>query len=203
MQGHWASSAPYYRCRFPAEYAIANHVSHPLNVTLRQDALLRPLDRWPGRKFGPPYLPTTIDELIASSAHGIEPQAIDGEIGAKIIDCDRKLARYRAALDAGAEPTSLVRWITETETERTRYEALRRAIPHHPKPRMTKDQLAKVVEDLADLIAVVRDADPADKSEIYTRLGLRLAYKPQDRTVRAGAHIGADSHWHFDGVRGP
>lgn len=30
MQGHWANNAPYYRCRFPAEYALANKVEHPL-----------------------------------------------------------------------------------------------------------------------------------------------------------------------------
>jgi site-specific DNA recombinase len=32
MQGHWANNAPYYRCRFPAEYALANRVEHPLSV---------------------------------------------------------------------------------------------------------------------------------------------------------------------------
>jgi hypothetical protein len=26
------------RCRFPAEYALANHIEHPLNVNLREDA---------------------------------------------------------------------------------------------------------------------------------------------------------------------
>ena len=27
MQSHWVNDAPYYRCRFPAEYALANRVS--------------------------------------------------------------------------------------------------------------------------------------------------------------------------------
>ena len=27
MQSHWINGTPYYRCRFPAEYALANHVS--------------------------------------------------------------------------------------------------------------------------------------------------------------------------------
>jgi hypothetical protein len=65
MQGHWANAAPYYRCRFPSEYALANHVGHPLNVTLRQDILLDPLDECLASKFGPEYLPGTIDELAA------------------------------------------------------------------------------------------------------------------------------------------
>ena len=70
---------------------------------------------------------------------------------------------------------------------------------------MTKDQIAAIVadlSDLSDLLAVLQDADPADKAEIYTRLRLRLTYKPQDSTIRAEARIGADSHWQFDGVRG-
>ena len=37
MQSHWANSAPYCRCRFPAEHALANRVEHPLNVCLRND----------------------------------------------------------------------------------------------------------------------------------------------------------------------
>jgi hypothetical protein len=56
MQGHWANAAPYYRCRFPAEYAVVNRIDHPLNVTLRQDAVLRPLDHWLAGKFEPRYL---------------------------------------------------------------------------------------------------------------------------------------------------
>jgi site-specific DNA recombinase len=38
MQWHWINAAPYYRCRFPAEYALASKISHPRNVYLRQDA---------------------------------------------------------------------------------------------------------------------------------------------------------------------
>ena len=38
MQGHWINAAPYYRCRFPAEYALASKISYPRNVYLRQDA---------------------------------------------------------------------------------------------------------------------------------------------------------------------
>ena len=39
MQSHWAYDVPYYRCRFPAEYALANRVQHPVNVYLREDQL--------------------------------------------------------------------------------------------------------------------------------------------------------------------
>ena len=35
MQSHTVNGIPYYRCRFASEYALANHVEHPLNVSLR------------------------------------------------------------------------------------------------------------------------------------------------------------------------
>jgi hypothetical protein len=45
-QGYWANAAAYYRCLFPSEYALANQVQHLHNVTLRQAAVLAPLDAW-------------------------------------------------------------------------------------------------------------------------------------------------------------
>jgi hypothetical protein len=104
MQGHWANAAPYYRCRFPNEYALANKITHPLNVTLRQDVLLGPLDGWLASKFESLHLPATIEELAAATNASMQADAGHDEIKAKIDDCDRKLTQYRAALDAGADP---------------------------------------------------------------------------------------------------
>jgi site-specific DNA recombinase len=68
---------------------------------------------------------------------------------------------------------------------------------------MTRKQIASVVTALGDILAVLRDADPADKVEIYGELGLRLTYQPGRRIVRAEAHLDQTSHWVFDSVRGP
>ncbi|WP_189129395.1 recombinase family protein [Wenjunlia tyrosinilytica] len=46
MQGTWNNGEPYYRCRFPAEYASANRIDHPRNVYLREQAVLGPLTSW-------------------------------------------------------------------------------------------------------------------------------------------------------------
>jgi hypothetical protein len=51
---------------------------------------------------------------------------------------------------------------------------------------------------------VLRAADPADKAEIYTQLGLRLTYQPDDNpAVRAEVRIASAQHWQFESVRGP
>jgi site-specific DNA recombinase len=160
MQGHWANAAPYYRCRFPSEYALANRISHPLNITLRQDALLAPLDEWLARKFDRPYLPATINELTAASAGPPEPHPQEDQIKAEIAKCDRKLDQYRATLDAGADPTTVARWITETEAERARHQAAMRAVPQRARQSMSRDEIASVVSALSDLLAVLRAADP-------------------------------------------
>jgi hypothetical protein len=47
VQGHWVNDAPYYRCRFPAEYALAYHVEHPLSVYLREAVIIGEVDGWP------------------------------------------------------------------------------------------------------------------------------------------------------------
>jgi site-specific DNA recombinase len=99
MQSHWVHDAPYYRCRFAAEYALANHVAHPLSVNLREDAVIGRIDRWLTREFAPHRLLGTISDLaavqFAESATGADDH---GESALKIAECDRKLTQYRAAL---------------------------------------------------------------------------------------------------------
>ncbi len=60
---------------------------------------------------------------------------------------------------------------------------------------MSREQPAGVVTALLDILAVLRDADPADKAEIYSQLGLRLTYQPGRRIVRAEARLDQTPHW--------
>jgi site-specific DNA recombinase len=53
MQSYWANAVPYCRCRFPAEYALANHVEHPLSVSLREEAIIGHIGRWLALEFAP------------------------------------------------------------------------------------------------------------------------------------------------------
>lgn len=58
--------------------------------------------------------------LDHSPAAGTAAQTITAE-------CDAKLERYRAALDAGANPAVVTSWIAQTQAERARAEADLRA----------------------------------------------------------------------------
>ena len=169
---------------------------------MRLDILLDPLNEWLASKFGPEYPPGTIDELAAViTSPEVDPGA--AEIDAQIAGCDRKLAQYRAALDAGAEPATVARWITETEAERARYQAVKRAAaPHLAPAALSRNEIASVVNALSDVLVVLRSADPADKAQIYAGLGLRLIYQPGERLVRTEVHVSPAQHCQFDSVRG-
>jgi site-specific DNA recombinase len=132
-----------------------------------------------------------------------EPHPEEDQIDAKIAECDRKLAQYRATLYAGADPATVACWITETEAERSRHQALKRAMPQQVTRTMSREEISSVVSALSDLLAVLQAADPADKAEIYTQLGLRLTYRPgDDPAVRAEVRIVPAQHWQFESVRG-
>jgi hypothetical protein len=45
MQGNWNHGTAYYRCRFPNEYGLANHVEHPRTVYLKELEVVPSVDR--------------------------------------------------------------------------------------------------------------------------------------------------------------
>lgn len=50
---------------------------------------------------------------------------------------------------------------------------------------MSEEEIDGLVTALGGIRAVLLDADPRDKAEVYKRLGLRLNYRHEARTVRA------------------
>lgn len=56
---------------------------------------------------------------------------------------------------------------------------------------MSRTEIASLVTAVGDFAAVLRDADPADKAEVYRQLGLRLTYQPETQTVRAEMDLNA------------
>ncbi|WP_208641486.1 recombinase zinc beta ribbon domain-containing protein [Micromonospora arborensis] len=178
MQGQYNHGAAYYRCRFPQEYALANEVEHPRNVYLREDALTDPLDEWLASAFTPDHLDQTITAMCdAQPTDQLRPQTAAAQ--ATIAACDAKLAQYRAALDAGADPVLVSGWITQTQAERARAEADLQTTQQTEPRRMSRTQIADLVRALGDIATVLRDADSNDKAEVYRQLGLRLTYQTE------------------------
>ncbi|MGH8931907.1 MAG: DNA glycosylase AlkZ-like family protein [Egibacteraceae bacterium] len=102
-------------------------------------------------------------------------------------DCQQRLVRYRAALEAGAEPALVAQWIAENQAERAAAQA--RLHQHEGQRRLSREEISSLVAALGDLVEVIQQSDPADKAEIYRQLGLHPVYDPDKRKVRAGSRL--------------
>lgn len=186
MQAHWINAAPYYRCRFPAEYALANKVSHPRNVYLRQDAFDAQVNEWLAAVFAPASLAGTIDQIMVGQK--APTTSVAAEVAtARIEDASVKMARYRSALDAGGDPEEIGKWIAEAKVQRLAAEAeLCQATTSAAT--LTRQQVQAVIEECADIAKDLRDAEPADIANAYRKLGQRLTYHPGRNLVHATAY---------------
>jgi hypothetical protein len=115
MQGQWNHDVAHYRCRFPSEYGLANQVDHPKTAYIRESAIMPKLDEWLAGLF----TPTNLDETVAAmNAAGDVDAASEARAKAarrKLADCDDRLAKYRAALEGGADPVVVAGWMAEVQ----------------------------------------------------------------------------------------
>ncbi|NOY55918.1 MAG: hypothetical protein GXP34_08020 [Actinobacteria bacterium] len=191
MQGSWNNGKPYYRCKFPAEYAVTKQ-QHAKTIYVREDAIVPALDVWIGSLSDDDHLDATAQTPAAAS--GAIPDESPGlELRRRLEECDTKLAKYRALLEHDADIIIAVTWIAETERERR---SLKRELGRKPTPRkLTETEIKALVTQLRDIVAVPADADPADKRAIYEELGVNLTHHSDGR-----AHVAAGAR-HVLGVR--
>ncbi len=180
MQGSWNHGEPYYRCKFPAEYAVAAN-RHPRTVYLREAAVVPALDHWLATVFDPAHLDATCEALAAASAPDEAADARQEAARRRLDDCNARLRRYRAALEAGADPIVVAGWIREVEGERVVAE--RELGTTEPQDRLTKSQVKALVRGLTDVVEALAHADPADKAAIYDELGVTMTYHPGGRVL--------------------
>ena len=185
MQGQLNHGRPHYKCRYPSEYALANEVDHPRTVYLREDVVLPPLDRWLAGIFDPDRIDATCEQL-AAAASGDEAGAAELEANRRrLVDCDGRLAKYRAALECGADPSVVAAWIAEVQAERVTAErSLAQLLPQQP---VSATELREIVEELADIPAVLAAADPELRARVYADLGITLTYRPAADLVTVAA----------------
>lgn len=185
MQGNWNHDAPHYRCRYGSEYALANQVDHPKTVYVKEAAIVPELDRWLARLFDPENLDETIAALASAAAADPSDDTRVAAARKKLVDCDDRIKKYRAALDSGADPVVVAGWLDEVRAERVAAEAaLAISTPTSPP---SEDEIRRLVAALGDVAQVLADADPAAKAAIYADLSVRLTYDHDQRKVVAEA----------------
>jgi len=184
MSGQRNHGRAHYRCRYPAEYGLANEVDHPKTVYVREDEVMPALDGWLASLFDPLNLDETCRVLAAASGPSDADEATVEAARRKLADCDQRLAKYRAALDNGADPTIVSTWISEVQGERL---AAERAVAASRSAVLTADDVRQVLDELGDLGGVLADADPEQKAKVYADLGVTLTYRPAERVVAVEA----------------
>lgn len=178
MGGQWNHGRAYYRCRFPLDYAV-DELDHPRSVYVKEDAIVPALDEWVAGIFADERIDTTCAALAGVSEPDPERAARDADIEAKIRDCDRRIEKYKKGLELTDEVAPFITWIAEAQRERKALERqLRREIPGGT---LTSEQVKALVRHLRDVVAVLADADPADKAVLYRELGIELTYHADGR----------------------
>ncbi|MEV6302426.1 recombinase family protein [Actinoplanes sp. NPDC051861] len=178
----------YYRCKASRDYVRQHQIEHPPVLYLREDIITEPIDRFLQQELQGDTLTTNLRAMADAqyradlAAHSADDEA--DNLARTIEDCDAKIERYRAALDAGGDPVLIAGWITETSAIRAAAATTAR-LSTAPPQRLTDDQITAIVDSLGGLLKILRKADPRDKAELYSRLGLRMTYQPGPETLKA------------------
>ncbi|MHB8466516.1 MAG: recombinase family protein [Acidimicrobiales bacterium] len=181
MQGQPNHGHTYYRCRFPSEYALTAQIDHPRTVYVQEGPIVAALDRWLARLFDADHIDETCRILAgASEVDEVAAAKLDAA-RRQLTDCEARLARYRSALEAGADPTVVAGWTREVEGQRLAAErTLAEASGHMA---VTPEEIRALAVDARKVVRKLAAADPTIKAELYRALGVRATYLPESNEV--------------------
>lgn len=138
---------------------------------------------WPRRST-----PTTFEHsLLQLENTQLDNTPVIDAARRSLVAHDQKLARHRAALEAGADPVLIAQWGRAVQRECGLVEAQIAAFEAKTgaTQQMSRDEITAEVQALSGLPRILRSADPADKLEIYREVGLKMTYNHKTRTVSA------------------
>ncbi|MFE3163889.1 hypothetical protein [Streptomyces sp. NPDC059224] len=147
------------------------------------------LDQWIAQVFALDRLSGTIEALphASAAASTAEPHTPEqAQARQAIKECERRLARYQAALDAGADPTVVTQWINEAQRDK---DAAQKKLDTHPAvPRKKQSpldarQIRQITESLGDIAQRTQTAALEKKGPLYDALGITISYEHAERTV--------------------
>jgi site-specific DNA recombinase len=182
MNGSWNHGAAHYRCKFAAEYALAKGVDHPRTVYVREAPILERLDRWLSTVLDEQNLAATVEAMAAASAPDEAAVARAEAARRRVADCDARLAKYRTALEAGADAVIVAGWVAEVKGDRLAAEQELAATGPDAEPLSTREVRA-LVEGLRSVVDALAGADPRVKAELYAELGVEMTFDPASNRV--------------------
>ncbi len=121
-----------------------------------------------------------------TSACGTEQDVARAEAAVrKIEDCDHRLGKYRAALDAGADATVVAGWMAEVQGEKLRAE--QDLLRSKPVAAFDAEAIRGLIEELGPMAEVMAGASYEAKAELYNSLGLELTFDAGQKVVTVEA----------------
>jgi hypothetical protein len=128
--------------------------------------------------------PKNIDGAVAALAAAQEPD--DGALaraevaGRTVKDCDIRLVKYRSALEAGADPDVVARWIKEVEADRLAAERELASTVSVAQP-LSAAEIRALVTTQRKVLRSLAKATPEQRAVIYGEtMGLRITYHPDE-----------------------
>jgi len=181
MSGAWSHDQARYRCGFPSEYAGATG-RHPRWVYLRESEVTDALDGWLLRTFDPENLEATIAAMAAAQAPDDGSAARAEGARRKIADCDDRMVKYRAVIEAGADPLLVAGWMREVDAERLAAEReLGETVAQDP---LSEGEIRALIGGVRDgLMKLATGLSPEQRAIIYQHMGLSLTYHPERNVV--------------------
>lgn len=179
MQGTWNNQSPHYRCRFPSEYALTKELDHPKTVYVRENTITPALDEWLAAVFDPGHIEATCEARAAASETDGAAEASVDAARRKLADCDARLAQYRSALDAGADPKVVAGSMAQVQAQRLGAERLINDAA--PSRTLSTAEIRARIGSVQDMVTKLTDADPQTKADLYRHLGIKLTYHPKGR----------------------
>ena len=180
MQGQPNHGSTYYRCRFPSEYALAARVDHPRTVYVQEGPIVTALDGWLARLFDAEHIDATCAVLAGASEVDEATAARRDAARRQLAECEARLAKYRSAIEAGAEPAVVAGWTRDVEGQRL---AAQRTLAEAAHSALTHEEIKTLAGDAHRVVCRLTTADPTVKAELYRSLGVRATYLPESNEV--------------------
>jgi hypothetical protein len=175
MQAHTARGLQFYRCRLDAGYPVGP-AGHPPNLYVREDRLLPHLDAWLSDLFSPKRMIEVARSVVEADARSHREEPAVTHARATVVECQRKLDRHLAALEAGMDPAVIAARTAEVQRQRAAAQAVLATAPPAPKE-LTIDQVTETLTALHEVPDLLASADPTDRAGLYQALGVSLAYR--------------------------
>jgi hypothetical protein len=148
----------HYRCRFPAEYALAKRIEHPAAVYVREDVVVGPLDAWLAAALHP--------DLVAARLSRVQDESVvDAGVEAarrELAECDRLLGTASGGVGGGRGSGAGRGMDARSAPPPGRCRASLRVRPK-PSERMSEQQIAVLLGSLGGLLGLLTEAD-ADRN---------------------------------------